>query len=253
MPDYNNAQKTGLFSVDEQEKYMLYSKEAIIRVLNELSKKPDIITAYFNGGKEYLLTAVLGVLTDRDLVVLDLGPDEKRNERALERGRLVCVSKHDNIDIKFRCEGLRRARYQGRAALACPLPESLYRLQRREFFRVATPTINVLKCRIPQQDTDPLELPIVDISCGGVGLHDLSRHLEAQPPDIIRGCGIELPEFGFLVVDLQVRNIIPQTLNDGREVNRVGCAFMGLSLDKNALIQRYINKLQVDQKALENP
>lgn len=250
MADETEARRTELFDYEEQEKYLLYSRTAIINVLHELTKRPDIITAYFNNGREYILTAVLSVIPDRDLVVLDYGADEKQNRRLLEHGRVVCVTKHDNISIKFSLEGVQRAKFQERQALAAPVPETLFRLQRREYYRVPTSTLNPLKCFVPQPDGSELLVNVADISCGGVGLVDPRNTFAPEVGTILGGCRIELPEYGNLHCDLQVRNTFMQRQNDGNQVRRIGCAFIALPVDKNALIQRYIHRVQVELKAI---
>jgi len=249
MADYDNEQKTELFSVEDHEKYLIYSRTEISRVLNELSKRPDIITAYFNGGKEYLLTAVLAVLPDRELVVLDYGPDERTNRRVLDAERLICVTKHNNIDIRFNCTTPQRAKFQEKQAFAAPIPESLFRLQRREFFRVSTPITSPVVLQIPQEEGTLLELNVADLSCGGLGLLDPDGMLPAEPLTELKGCVLFLPD-ETLTLDLQIRNRIRHTLRDGRQVTRIGCAFVNLPLNQNAVIQRYIHRLQVEQKGL---
>lgn len=249
MADEAEDKKTELFDGGDDERFLLTSKTAIANVLVDLSKRPDILTAYFNHGKEYLLTAVLAVMPERNLLVLDYGADDKLNQRLLEYGRAVCVTKHDNISIKFGCNILQRAKYQDRQALAAAMPESLFRQQRREFFRVSLPTINAVKCYVMGPDQNELALTMTDISCGGIGLIDPTRQFNPELGAVLQGCRAELPDTGTLVFDLQVRNNFLQTQNDGSQVRRIGCAFTGLPLDKNAIIQRYIHRVQIEQKA----
>jgi c-di-GMP-binding flagellar brake protein YcgR len=250
MTQDDETKRTPLNTVEEQEQYLIHSRTELMRVLSGLAKKPDILTAYFNRGREYLLTAVIAVLPERNLIVLDYGADEKTNQRALEKGHLVCVTKHNNISIKFTCEELKRARYQGETVFAAPIPESVFRLQRREFFRVSVPVASPIYCQIPRAGGEVLELPVVDISCGGLGLVAPAGSTVLEIREALSDCLIDLPEFGALTVNLEVRNMRPQRLRDGGEAQRIGCAFMGLTMDRNALIQRYIHKVQVDQKAL---
>lgn len=249
MADQAEEKKTELFDGGDDERFLLTSQTAIANVLTDLSKRPDILTAYFNHGKEYILTAVLKVMPERNLLVLDYGADEKLNQRLLEYGRAVCVTKHDNISIKFGCNILQRAKFQERQALAASLPETLYRQQRREFFRVPLPTVNTIKCHVPQPEQEPLALNMTDISCGGIGLIDPQRRFNPEVGTMLQGCRVDLPETGTLVFDLVVRNSFLQPQNDGSQVRRIGCAFVGLPLDKNAIIQRYIHRVQIEQKA----
>mgnify|MGYP002713138180 CR=1 FL=1 len=124
------------------------------------------------------------------------------------------------------------------------------RVQRREFFRVSVPVAAPILCRIPRPDGQALELPVVDLSCGGIGLIAPSAGVGLELRETLADCIIELPEFGTLSVNLQVRNMRGHRQSNGEQAQRIGCAFVGLTMDRNALIQRYIHKVQVEQKAL---
>jgi c-di-GMP-binding flagellar brake protein YcgR len=248
--EYSEEQKTELFSAEDQDKFLVQSEVAVHRIFTEIKRDRDIVTGYFNNGRQHILTAVLGVLPDHDRLVLDYSQDEKLNQQVLEYGRLVCTTRHDRIRIKFTCEGIQLAKYQDQKALSCPIPKSLYRLQRREFFRVDMPVSQPVICRIPQAGNDPLELPVIDMSVGGLRLQTEILGFKPELKEILTGCGIELPELGFIAIDLEVRNTMDRTLVDGRQVRHIGCAFAGLGMEKNVTIQRFLHKIQVEQKAM---
>lgn len=250
MPDYSNAKKTNLSDLESQEQFLLHSPGEIAHVLLDLGKRPDIITAYFGGNSRYLLTAVVTVLAERGLVVLDYGPDEAANEAALKEGRMLCVTKHERISIKFTLTGMQRARYQGHPVIAAPLPDTLFRLQRREFFRVRTPMGVPATCIVPWSDGEKLEQTVADIGYGGLALIDADMSFSGELRDTLSGCILKLPEHGEVEVDLEVRNILPIKNKDGSEYQRIGCQFGRMSLDRSAKIQRYINQLQIAQKAI---
>jgi len=250
MPEYDESQKTPLFDLDESA-YLLHGKGDIIHVMRDLAKRPDIITAYLGGGG-HMLTAVLGVIPERDLVVFDYGPNEAANQKALAAERLICVTQHDRIRIKFSCGPAKRAKFQGHPALAIPLPESVYRLQRREFFRVTTPMIEPVQLVIPPggELAEELELTAFDLSAGGIGVANPKGALEAPPGTILEQCSLLLPGHGTLLVDVQVCYHRPATLRDGREGYRTGLSFRPMPLDRNVAIQRYLHRLQLEQAAM---
>ncbi len=250
MDTSDPRQKTELFEPTQgQEEYILRSRDQVISVLKELSKRPDIVTAYFGGGKHHMLTAVLAVLPERDLAVLDIGPEETLNRRAQAAERLVCVTKHDGVAVRFSLSGLSRAKFQGREVFAAPLPESVLRLQRREFFRVHVPLMNPVTCRIPCPDGGTLTLNVSDISVGGIGLIDPTFRIEPIPTTVLEQCYLTIPDFDSFNVDLEIRSAHRLRQRDGNEVNRIGCRYAHLAPDKLVIIQRYINKLQIEQRA----
>jgi c-di-GMP-binding flagellar brake protein YcgR len=244
MPDYQNAEQTALGEIAEHERFLLRSEGEIRSQLLNLAKKPDIITAYFNEGKSFILTAVLGVVKERNLVVLDVGPDNATTQRAIDADRLVCTTKHQGVPIKFICTRLQRAKYQGKPAIAAPLPEQLYRLQRREFFRVQLPRINAPTCDIALGKEGTVSLKIVDLSVGGACLIDPEGVFQPQMMQRFSGCRIRLPDYGELQVDLQIRNQGRHFSANNEPVPRYGAAFENLSMSDNLFLQRYLYQLQ---------
>jgi len=237
--------------VEKQEKYLIHSQTAIRQVLGEISKKPDLVTAYFNGDEGHLITVVLAVLPERNLLVFDRGPDEAQNRRLLELGQMTCVTRHKEILIRFTVREVKSARYQGQHVFAAPIPEELLRLQRREYFRVHTPVLNPVLCRIPQTAGGSFHLPLTDISVGGTGMLDKSMQFESQAGDILKNCVLIYPDNqGQFDVDLQVRSVFATGTEQPNPMLRIGAAFLNLSMDQTAFIQRYIHRLQVEQSAM---
>jgi c-di-GMP-binding flagellar brake protein YcgR len=246
MPDYTNAEKTAIDSVEDHDRYLLHSEGEIRAQLLKLAKKPDIITAYYNQGRSFILTAVLGVVKERNLVVLDVGPDNETTRKAIESGRLVCTTKNMGVPVKFTVEQLQSAKYQGQPAIAAPLPESLYRLQRREFFRVQVPRINAPICEIPLDDgRRSVSLKIIDLSVGGLCML-VPEELKFQPQlrDTFENCLLQLPDFGELTVDIEIRNQGTYFTSKNEAIPRIGAAFINLSMQHNLYLQRYIYQLQ---------
>lgn len=245
MPDYQNAERTAIDSVEDHDRYVLHSEGEIRNQLLNLSKKPDIITAYFNGGKEFFLSAVLGVLKDRNMVVLDIGPDDEVTNKAIKSNRLVCTTRSMGVPVKFSVEGLQSAKYQGRAAIAAALPETLFRKQRREYFRVQVPRINAPQCTLrPDKESSPITLQIMDLSVGGLSL---VAHEDIFKPELFavyKNCLIQLPDFDEFRVDMEVRNKGVFFTNKNEAIPRIGFAFLKVSTQVNLHLQRYLYHLQ---------
>lgn len=245
MPDYTNAEKTAIDSVEDHDRYVLHSEGEIRNQLLNLSKKPDIITAYFGGGKTFFLTAVLGVLKERNLVVLDIGPDDEVTQKAIKSDRLVCTTRSMGVPVKFSVEGLHSAKYQGRAAIAAAMPETLFRKQRREFFRVQVPRINSPQCTLrPDKDAAPITLQVIDLSVGGLSFVAHEEIFKPNIRDVFHDCLIQLPDFGEFRVDIEVRNKGVFFTGKNEAIPRIGVSFLNVSTQINLYLQRYIYHLQ---------
>jgi c-di-GMP-binding flagellar brake protein YcgR len=98
-----------------------------------------------------------------------------------------------------------------------------------------------------------VETTLADISLGGVSLMGEHPGLKLETGQLFEGCRIVLPEIGTVTAKLAVRNSFPMTLKNGTVTRRTGCAFVDLARSQEALIQRYINKLERERRSKGDP
>ena len=235
-------------------KFVLRGHGEILSILRGLQSAADLITAYFNEGKYFLLTAVIAV--DEESVTLDFGADEAMNRRALTADEVFCIARHDKVRVQFALRGLRRVEVQGRPAFRAHLPDEVLRLQRREYYRLATPIANPLKCLIPviadDGTTKEIEVHVADISGGGMAFMQPTDGMVFVEGMRFANCRAELPEVGTLVATLQVRGVFDVTLRSGGKATRVGCQFVRLPGPMLTLVQRYIIKVERERQARDS-
>ena len=157
---------------DDYSQYLLHSRSEILAVLRSLVQKGALITVYFDQGRSFLLTSMLTVNADTQSFVLDLGSNAEMNERALRAEKLILTTLVDKVKIQFNLSALKATLHDGRSAFGGAVPDTLLRLQRREYFRLSTPIANPIKlsATIRRADNSALQatLPLLDISGGGV-------------------------------------------------------------------------------------
>jgi flagellar brake protein len=238
----------------DEEQFIVQNQKQIIQILNELAKQHEMLKISF--GNDTCLTNVISVDTHNHAVYLDIGIDEAFNNRLLASHH-VAFSKDEGVRIQWTSAHLSLATLADGKAIKIALPQKLKRLQRREFFRLATPIVNPVPCIIPitneeNPDADRvLELTLIDVSLGGIGV------IAANPLDelLIIGasfdhCKINFPEVGETNLTLQVCNIKPVTMNDGTIKQRVGLKFISPSRGNEGLINRYTFNLERQAMAL---
>lgn len=230
-------------NIENVEQYLLYSKAAIVQKLRQLSKGKNMITAHFGQGQNSLLTLVVDVLPDKDLLVLDYGADEKVTRKLLEAERAVFKTSYEGITAQFSTSGFQRAKRHGKAAIACRLPDALLWVQRREFYRIRVPMSEVVSCELLNQDNEPVQLPTLDLSVGGLALHHTGQPIEFEEGQVYEICKLLIPDINPVQISLEIRNIIPiGTMdNDGY---RIGGQFINPGMDTSSLIQRYIQSIE---------
>jgi len=253
MPEHNDKPLKPDDASADQNRYLLYSRLEIAMILNTLCKAGTMVTAYFDGGNDFILTSVAAVRPEQGLVFVDYGADGDANQRALKAREITFVAAHERIKIQFVAESLRPARVGGRDVFSLAIPPTLLRLQRREYFRITTPLTKPLVCIIPPQPkrvSVPSQVAIVDISCGGIALIDPTEPAEIETGARFRGCRILLPELGEVTANIVVRSTFEVTYRNGVKHRRAGCEFIDMRERDRALIQRYISRLERERKDL---
>ena len=251
MPDHTEKPLRPDAASADQSKYLIHSRLEIAMILDALAKSHTMVTAYFADGNDFILTSVVAVDPEQDTVFIDRGADAAANQRALKGGKVTFVAAQARIKIQFAAESLRPARVDGRDVFAMALPATLLRLQRREYFRIATPLTRPLACIIGPQAglaRAPAEVTIVDISCGGIALIDSIDPAGLEAGARFHGCRIFLPELGEVTTGIAVRSTFEVTYRNGAKHKRAGCEFVDLRERDRALIQRYISRLERERK-----
>ena len=238
----------------EFSQYLVHGREDIRSLLRTLIQKGALITVYFDQGNAFLLTSMLALSADAQGFILDLGSDDAMNQKALKADRLILTTVLDKVKIQFRVAQLAATEYDGRTAFLGRLPETLLRLQRREFFRLSTPVANPItmntQIALTPDEVFDLDVPLFDISGGGVGLMATPEQAEhLQRSDVLDECRIVLPDEGVLIARLAIRNRFEIVSRSGARLVRIGCAFVDLPNARLSMVQRYITRIERERKA----
>jgi c-di-GMP-binding flagellar brake protein YcgR len=219
----------------------------VLFVLRALKQQKALVALYFDTGERYIVSSVLDVDARRARIVLQHTPDADLNARVLAARALTFVSALSDVKVQFECERVEETRFENAAAFAVPVPRVLLRIQRRAYFRISTPAAHPPRCIVPFEDLSgarAAEVPILDISCGGVGVADQHYAFHFEPGAILENCRIALPEIGELPVTLHVVNTFSVTLDDGITCIRAGCEFARMAEYQTSIVQRYVLDLE---------
>lgn len=243
-----------LLPTDKYSEYLLTSKAEKFAVLRGLADHVSQISMIFNEGHDMLLTSL--VSWDDNGIVLDFGASAEMNRKALQVEKMFCSAQLDKVEIQFILRGVDRIEVGGRPAFHASLPDSILRLQRREFFRLLTPVARPLICRIPLMGKDGekfiLDAHVADISLGGVCLTGLAPDFALETDMEFGDCSIDLPDGDKISVTLRPCWQIETVSRSGIRAKRAGFAFVKIPPMKATLIQRYIIKTERERKARES-
>lgn len=232
--------------------YEVGSRREIVALLRQIAEKHQLVRLLIKGESDVCVTSLLEVDPDDDFILLDRSISRDQNTRIVAAPKVLCETMLDKIRILFRLENLTPATWQGGGALRAPLPATLIRLQRRDYYRMETPVTNPVRVTMPL----PADLgagmaifPLHDISCGGVALLDNRAQMNAAVGTRYPLCRIDLPEVGPITTTLEIRNAEDVQLLNNKTQRRLGCRFVDMSRADLAGVQRYITKLERERNA----
>lgn len=227
--------------------FEVHAQAEIVHILHHAIERRALVSVYREGGANLALTTLLEADAARDELVFDVPQREEHTARLVGAAHLTFVTSESGIKLKFQVEGAAVRMYRGHPALVSHLPRTMLRLQRREYFRIATPLTDpplVTLLSANAGDAPGVGLPVLNVSLGGVALMDQHPTLNLAAGQRYVGCQIKLPHVGTFRTGLEVRSCQEIALRNGMKARRAGCLLIAPEPAAAGLLQRYIMGLE---------
>lgn len=242
------------YGIDDLGPYQVYSRREIIALLRSIGERNQLVRMIINGGTESIVTSILKIDEPNDLVIVDCAPSAPQNQRILHSNNISFETLLEHIRILFFVTRMESCAFENLPAFSFPIPVSLIRLQRREYYRVLTPLANPVRCTITiphdiGENSGTVVVALQNVSGGGIAVLDEKKQLDPTIGRVYQDCRIDLPGGSLVVATLQIRNAQDITLANGKSVRRLGCLFLDLPKGMLIAVQRYITKLEREQNA----
>ncbi len=234
---------------EDVERCTLSSRPDILFELRNLARQNERISVSFDEGRQTFLTIIIDVSESEGLLYFDIGGSEDINAAFLKSERAVFVGLVGGIRIQFTVGRSRIATHDGEPAFVTALPRSVLRLQRREAYRLQLPLVAPYRCRIRKSADETINLPLYDISVGGVGFQ-VPEQPRVAAMERFAGCRIDLREGGLLSVTIEVRYILAVQSRTERPLWHIGCQFIKPSPLNETLIQRFMARIESERRAI---
>ncbi len=181
-------------------------------------------------------------------MVFDYGPREVLNQQLLKAARVTFEADFAGIKASFKGGMLEQILYNGEPAFSMPIPESLFWMQRREFFRIKSPRSKASYCQLALEEQAPVNLMLYDISLTGFSMLNTSAEISSLliPGTQIEKSKLVLSGAGEDTVSFQVcsKIIINPDKIAALKIQKIGCSFTRITPVFESTVQRYINQLQ---------
>ena len=232
---------------DEEDPFLVTSPLEIQSLLRSIATKGVLLRMQIEGRTVAIVTTILDVDADNGVFIVDNSAEEDFNRRVVNADKVLFETTLDKVRIEFSVGKMDSCMQDGRPALRASLPDSVNRIQRREYYRVEIPVSNRAICTVATPGSKAgkqVSLDIKDISAGGISVLDNDRVLNNTLHTVFRACKLDLPEAGTVITDLQIVRSQDDTLANGRPSRSLGFAFINLSNPMNFIVQQYIGKLE---------
>lgn len=234
--------------MSEASSYSIYNPRQIIQNLSILIKNKCLLSVRFGEGKSFFLTAILEIDEANKVIIFDYGSKEVLNQQLLKADRIIFEADFSGIKVSFKGNRLTQTLFNGEPAFTMPIPESIFWMQRREFFRIKSPRSKGSYCLLIREDEDPIKLLLYDISLTGFSVLNTSTEISnllvsgAQ----FKQCRLVLSEAGEDIVSIKIcaKFIINPDKIAALKIQKIGCLFTRISPVFESTVQRYINQLQ---------
>lgn len=234
--------------IDESvDAFTITFRREIVFYLRQLINDKDAVSVSFNEGQDTILTLLLDVDEEQNLLYFDWGSSEEVNKRFLQSERNFFVATPGGVRNQFMCGKPQATTHGGRPAFAVKLPEKYVRLQRREFFRLVLPMTQRPTCIITHEGK-AMELATVDIGIGGVGLEAPDLAFPCELGTEFANVSINFKGLGELKAPLAIR-YAGEITKGTKQVKRLGCHFLRLSAAQENLVQKFMANIQREERA----
>ncbi|MEE7625323.1 flagellar brake protein [Methylobacter sp. Wu8] len=234
--------------MSEASSFSIYNPRQIIHNLSVLIKNKCLVSVRFGEGQAFFLTAILEIDEANNALIFDYGPKEELNQQLIKAARIVFEADFAGIKCSFRGSKLEPILYKGDPAFAMPIPESIFWMQRREFFRIKSPRSKGSYCQLALDEQKTVNLILYDISLTGFSLLNTSAEISdlMLPGTQFEQCKLVLSETGEDAISFKVcsKLIINPEKIDSLKIQKIGCVFTKITPVFESTVQRYINQLQ---------
>jgi len=240
--------------MEEISNYLVKNPKQITNYLNTLSKEKCLISAVF-GENNSFLTAILDIDEKKQTIIIDCGPKEYLNKELLNAGLVDCSADFNGIKVIFKGRQVKKAGKPSNPALSIQIPDLLYWVQRRQFYRVRSPLSKNSYCRIPLQETEnetlqSFNFKLFNLSVSGFSItveelalvNKITLNLE------FTNCHLILNETETHAISFIPRNIIPINPNNPSKGHRIGCEFIDITPREENAFARYMQAIEREIK-----
>lgn len=226
--------------LDKLAPFRLDNETAIRKILAQMVDDRSLISLYSSNDPNLFIISRLLSATTSDLE-FDLQTDEERTRFLKEQSSVTVVGFLDQVKVQFEADihGIRPS--EADPVLLCRPPTTLYRIQRRDAYRVRPPVGDPAQLVIRGAPGEEHEHDILDLSATGVAFRLREDQPAIDTDQLIEHARMELGPQIPIPVSIVIRSVLPMSGGaPGHQTFRVGAEFAHLPGPVSRRIQIYV-------------
>lgn len=210
---------------------------AVRAILRELGHRHVLVTLYADDRRDAFAITRLTHVGDTE-IEFDLSGQEPFTRTLAAARDVAGVAFPGQVKTQFRLDGFTVAEVRGETLLRAGMPLEVYRIQRRDAFRVPLPEFDQACCVRRLAPLEEARYRLLDLSASGASL----MLPPGEPPPEIgvvwAHCRLEAAGESAIPCDLVVRHVDGHPRGDGS--HRVGVAFHAMPGEVLRRVQVYV-------------
>lgn len=253
--------------MEKESDYLIRNPNLVMGHFKDIIKNRCIISAYFGENNQSYMTSIIAIDAKKGLMELDCAPTESLNAELLASPKVLFRTEMDGIKISFAGKSIKQIKKDGEKVFVMPMPDSIFWMQRRQCYRVKIPerhthcyTQFVVTTQY-EDETGIHAMPnltrfkVVDLSISGFAFLNVTPGLAdyVLPPTEFNNCVLHLhdDQDSEARVSFQIMNVIKIRSNRAIVAQRVGCRFTEMPPGFDAVLQRYVQDIELQSRAID--
>ena len=224
-------------------------QQECMALLHQLRDGP--VPVNLNGPDGSVITSTVWALdAASQSISFTVNPGMPAADRLVEADEAVAVAYMDSVKLQFDLHRIVLVRGAQASTLQCALPDTVYRFQRRDAFRVRTADRQAPTAvfRHPALRDMQLRLRVLDVSIGGCALWLPQDHPPLQAGTRIAEVLIELDAQTRFKAALTLQHVT--SLSQGDAGVRLGCEWQAPGAQATRVLQLWIDQMQKRRRLL---
>lgn len=231
----------------ELEPFRVSGPVAIKALLRDLIVRRALIALYARNRFEEFVVTQLVRFDDRN-IELDFVTDQNRQNAMLSGAGGIVIGFLDTIKVQFEVDELRIVDSAHGPVLRCSMPDEVFRIQRRDAFRVRPLASEPVTCQVRDHVGGETGYRVIDFSVTGFSLSVAPGETLPEEGASLRHCRIEIGRRIAIPCDVVVRHVSTGLLSENG-AHRVGCEFQHLSSEAERSLQLAVMDIEKRSRA----